>query len=482
MPGTNYNAPVYGVKVVLTRGSYRVTFNDSTDSDNIGSLTNIDGLDSPTVREQGENLQEFDGGIHADRFFYGRRPIMLEGVVHGHATVSARNTNLQKLMDVTNAMRDDMTMTWQPAGGFEVSVALRRQQPLRIEGLGPNKTFAAGMVAADPRIYSTTTVTQSLGASGTTVTNSGSTEAFPIYYVTGKTTANARLTVDGKYVASFTNGLAPDYVYTIDSLKRTVLKGARSGFRRNSFPNPSFEKTAAPQYASLNGFVSTFNPFAAMPTPSSGWGTHVASVVANGSIGFAGFELLNPDGSGYWPYPYLAKATMGVSALAAAGAALNSLAFRVDAYNASNSLVLSDTQTASALSTSWQRFTLNHTNLGSGSTKARIFMGVTFASGSPGATYYFDGVDLEFVTTFTSGTFVPPGTGGWEWEGTADASSSILVPTGTPTVTGALTGAYDALDLTHTDWAGFPSGNSFVTLTNMGIGAAAYMVYKHAWI
>lgn len=479
MPGANYNAPVYGVKFVLTRGAYRATFNDPSDIDNLGSLTGADGLDSPEVREQGENLQEFDGGIHADRFYYGRRPVTLSGVIHGHATVSARNDKLQKLMDVTNAMRDDMTLTWQPAGGMEVSIKLRRQQPLRVEGLGPNKTFTAGMVAADHRIYSTAQVTQALSPSGSIVTNLGSTEAFPTYVVTGRTIADARLSVNGKYVAGFTNGLLPDYVYYLDSLKRTAQKGARLGFRRNVFPNPNFEKPAANQYVAIHGTCANVNPYQTQPTPGSGWGTHVAALSIT-AAGLGGIELQNPDGSGYWTYPYLGKLTLGFSLLTPSAA--QAPIWKFVHYNNANTIVATDTVTGGTNSSTsaWSRFVLNHTNAAVGSTKVKVYVGVI--SSVVGAQFaYVDGIDMEYGVT--DGAFnVPTVATNWVWEGAADDSSSILILPGTPTVTGALVGAYDELDLTHTDWVGFPPGNSFVAITNLGIGASATMLYNHAWI
>jgi hypothetical protein len=484
MPGSNYNAPQFGVKFELNRvGIARCTFNDSTDADNVGTITGIEGLESPEVRESGENLQEFDGGVHSSRFFYGRRVLTITGVIHGHASVAARNTNIQKLMDASNAMRDDAQLIWTPTGGQPVYMLMRRQQPLRVEGLGFNKTFTLTLVAADPRIYSTALHSQALTVSS--VTNVGSTESFPTYIVTGTTTANSRLTINGNYVASFTNGLAPDYVYTIDSRLRTVQKGPRFGFQRNSFPNPSFEKTSAPQYLALGPNTTSFNAFAAMPSVSSGWGTHAASFIPNGtSFDLSGVELLNPDGSGYWPLPYLTPYVVGFSVLGdpVSLPPATSVLIRVRAYNAANTLIGTDDQALSpGNNTTWTRKVSNNTNLAFGSTKARIWVGVYNDSGTSGSPFYVDGIYLRFGSS-VGGTFTPPGTGGWEWEGTANASSSIFVPSGTPTSAGPFVAAYDALDLTHTDWAGLPPGTSTVAVTNQGIGASASALWRDAWL
>jgi hypothetical protein len=484
MPGTNYNAPQYGVKFELNRsGIARCTFNDPTDADNVGSLTAIDGLDSPEVREQGENLQEFDGGIHADRFFYGRRTVTLEGVIHGHASIAQRNDMIQKLMDATNAMRDDVQVIWTPSGGIPVYMLMRRQQPLRVEGLGFNKTFTITFVAADPRIYSQDLHQQSLTIP--LFSNLGSTDTFPTYVVTGTTTANSRLTINGKYVASFSAGLKPDFVYYIDSRLRTVQKSARFMFRRNSFPNPSFEKLSGNQYVAVNGAVTTFTPAAAQPTPFSTYGNRVASVVVNGSSGFAGFELLNPDGSGYWTNPYLAKLALGFSVM---GAHAIPACWKFVHYNSSNTIVATDIRTdgVNVPVGSWApRVLSNYTNLAFGSVKSKIYIGVMNdgVTAPSGDTFYFDGVDLEFNPTTSAGDFHEPGTSNWVWEGTANDSSSIVVPPGFPSGSADYTGAYDALDLTHTDWAGMPPGNSnLLSMSNQGVGASAYAIWRDAWM
>jgi hypothetical protein len=58
----------------------RVVFNDPQDADYVGMLTNISGLDSPDVREAADDLIGDDGGVHGN-FYYGRRPIVLEGQI-----------------------------------------------------------------------------------------------------------------------------------------------------------------------------------------------------------------------------------------------------------------------------------------------------------------------------------------------------------------------------------------------------------------
>jgi hypothetical protein len=145
--------PQIETKYVLTGpDGTRAVFNDHLDADYVGHLTDITGLDSPEVRENAEDLVQFDGGIHGD-FFYGRRPIVMEGITYDHGTNEERNSRIARLQRATNAMRGDALLEWTPDGGVPMVMRVRRQQPLRITG-GWNKSFQAALVAEDPRIYS----------------------------------------------------------------------------------------------------------------------------------------------------------------------------------------------------------------------------------------------------------------------------------------------------------------------------------------
>jgi hypothetical protein len=127
-------------------------FNDPSDPNYVGVLSEITGLDSPDVRESADDLVEMDGGIHGD-FFYGRRPIVLNGVILNPSSASARNARMDLLSRASDAMRGDAVLTWQPSGSVPQYVRVRRQQPLRVTG-GWQKQFQLPLVAADPRIYS----------------------------------------------------------------------------------------------------------------------------------------------------------------------------------------------------------------------------------------------------------------------------------------------------------------------------------------
>ncbi|MBA3240082.1 MAG: phage tail family protein [Acidobacteria bacterium] len=262
---TIVSGPEFGVKYTLTGpdGS-RAVFNDPTDPDYVGYLKDVTGLDSPDVRESSEDLTGLDGGIHGD-FFYGRRPVVLEGIIEAPVSASARNARMMKLQMASNAMRDDAVLKWTPSGGVENYVTVRRQQPLRIRG-GWNKEFQCALVAADPRIYGSTlnersdvagggltsptggraysrTYDSSYGPGGSvfgefTVTNEGSAETFPILTITGPCT--------NPLISNWTTGqdlrmnytLGDGDTLTFDMLNRTiVLNGTASRYGYLDFFN-----------------------------------------------------------------------------------------------------------------------------------------------------------------------------------------------------------------------------------------------------
>jgi WD40 repeat protein len=133
------------------------TFNDPTDANFVGYLTEITGLDSPEVRDNGENLAGQDGGVHGP-FYYGRRPITMTGALVNLTSTTDREEKITKLRQASNAMRSNATLKWTPPGGEAVYVEVRRQQPLRVSG-DWNKTYQLMIVSADARIYAVATTT-----------------------------------------------------------------------------------------------------------------------------------------------------------------------------------------------------------------------------------------------------------------------------------------------------------------------------------
>lgn len=173
--------PETGVKYTLTNNSgHSAVFNDTTSADYVGGLAGDDaitGLDSPEVREAFSDLAEADGAIHGN-FYHGRRPITLSGQILG-STNSERNGRLTKLQRATNSLQGDGTLTWTPSGSIEQFCYVRKQQPTRIAGAGTLKSFFVALVAADPRIYSTTlnSVTAQAHSTNISVENKGSYDA-----------------------------------------------------------------------------------------------------------------------------------------------------------------------------------------------------------------------------------------------------------------------------------------------------------------
>lgn len=237
------SGPQYGVRYVLIGADGgRVVFNDPTDADYVGMLTNITGLDSADVRESADDLIGDDGGIHGP-FFYGRRPIVLEGQIDNTpspfytdgsgaplASNAIRNLRMTRLQRATNAMRSDMQMRWAPEGGVEQMLNVRRQQPLRISGAF-NKTFQAAMVAADPRIYAAALQEVRMNPNTpTTLVNAGTMRTPPVTTVFGPTAG----TMTGMEIRNGSSGqnvifasgyaLAPGQQIIVDFGNKTVLR------------------------------------------------------------------------------------------------------------------------------------------------------------------------------------------------------------------------------------------------------------------
>src|SRR4051812_15412170 len=98
----------------LTNGSWTAVFNDPSDTNYVGMLTEVTGLDSAEVRENSTDLVESDGAVHGN-FYMGRRPIVLNGKVFGHATIAARAARLDKARNASLALRSDATLSWNPS-------------------------------------------------------------------------------------------------------------------------------------------------------------------------------------------------------------------------------------------------------------------------------------------------------------------------------------------------------------------------------
>ena len=240
-PGQNdivASGPQYGVKYTfISNDGSRAVFNDPYDADYVGWLTGISGLDSPEVRENADELVGDDGGVHGD-FFYGRRPVVFEGMIEPRPDNVSRNLRLTRLQRVTNAMRQDMTIRWAPEGGTEQTLKVRRQVPLRITG-GYMKEFQLGVVAADPRIYGAEIKEQRFLPNAHTdyIENKGTMRTPPLIAITGPaTTIEVHNHTTGQYIV-FNTGFALTTGQTIvlDHRAHSVKIGSTSHYDKINF-------------------------------------------------------------------------------------------------------------------------------------------------------------------------------------------------------------------------------------------------------
>jgi hypothetical protein len=184
----------------------RVAFNDPTDVDYVGMLTDISGFDAPDLRESADDLVQQDGGIHGD-FFYGRRPVTLSGMILNPASADDRNRKMTRMMRACRALRSDATISWVLSGGYEQYIRVRLQNGPRFQG-NWQKEFMVGMVAADPRIYSTTLNSTFVPLGGSaTLTNNGNAWMYPNIAIYGPVT--------NPTLRNFTTGESINIIYTL---------------------------------------------------------------------------------------------------------------------------------------------------------------------------------------------------------------------------------------------------------------------------
>lgn len=217
---------LYAVYTLTGPDGTRAVINNTADADYVGTFGDdgISGLDSPEVRENAWDLVEADGGAHGN-FWFGRRPVTLTLDVLG-TTAADRNAKLEKIKRATNAMRGDGILSWTTpsTAGPNQQISYRRQQPLRIEGAWKKSVFL-GLVAADPRIYSSTlhSLTINPGAGYSTVTNQGDFTSPASLKINGPGT-NPTLTANGWPLVFQGLTLSAGEFITVDLMQRTVVK------------------------------------------------------------------------------------------------------------------------------------------------------------------------------------------------------------------------------------------------------------------
>lgn len=231
-----------------TNGAVAV-FNDPTSPNYVGMLADVTGLDSPDVRESAEELAQADGGTHG-YFFFGRRPITLNGRIFGHANIRDREIRMDRARRASMAIRNDATLSWIPSPTaqlgnptyLEMFTLVRRQGPFRESGAWA-KDFQISLVSEFAHIYSTTQFTLSAAGGATIVAeNRGSWPAYPVFRVTGTSAMNPTISnLTSGAVVRTTGSLivAAGETLEIDTLNHTATftSGARNGQSANSFIN-----------------------------------------------------------------------------------------------------------------------------------------------------------------------------------------------------------------------------------------------------
>lgn len=215
--------------------------NDSTDTrHHVGWVRDITGLDSPEVRIASADLPGTDGAYLQAPGFYGARPITIEGAlaVGNAATVNRAELRLRK---ATDALREDVTLSWWPQGMPQMQVKARLAAPLRVKG-GRPRDFQLQMIATDPRIYSAEEVTRiksaETGATSVSVEcgNVGNAPAPHVVQLTGPITSPVvRLGALGPEVDMTGYTLSAGQMLTFDFLAHTVKNGMTSVYSAVDF-------------------------------------------------------------------------------------------------------------------------------------------------------------------------------------------------------------------------------------------------------
>lgn len=208
---------INGKWIITGPDGTRAVFNDPTDLDYVGMLTDVSGFDAPELRESADDLVQMDGGIHGD-FYYSRRPVTLTGLVLNPASADERNRKMTKIMRACRALRSDAIVEWTLSGGYQQYISARLQNGPRFEGAW-QKSFQIGFVAADPRIYSKIYQQNAAPAASPyaalTLNNAGNADTWPLVSVRGPGT--------NPTVVNYSTGQAIRLVYTIPTASDFVV-------------------------------------------------------------------------------------------------------------------------------------------------------------------------------------------------------------------------------------------------------------------
>jgi hypothetical protein len=164
---------VGGYYSLVSPAGVQAVFNEPTDPNYVGMLTEVTGLDSAEVRESANDLPEADGGVHGN-FYMSRRPIVLNGSIFGHATVVERNQRMDRARRASMALRADSVLSWKPSKRVENLVPNPR---LQNNTTGWSANVAAASLSAGATLTRVTGVAPPAGTTGGQIVTSGNTNA-----------------------------------------------------------------------------------------------------------------------------------------------------------------------------------------------------------------------------------------------------------------------------------------------------------------
>ena len=495
-----FGATFYLSGPVVDMFAQEASFNNPGDPRYVGMLSSLSGLDSPEVRENGEDLVEFDGGVSGPNY-YGRRPIVLEGLIYGHSSKEQRSEKIALLRRASNLMRQEGQLIWLPSveNAELVYINVKRQMPLRIEG-GWNKTFQLPLIASDPHIYSynsynafTPTPSELLD-----MENKGDATAWPVYTILGPMTGPISI-VNNAEPAPIMLDTDLDFgeALIVDTLKKTVHTTTRAfGSRHNFYKNPTFE--GASHYMTMPNGNMTLSiialPGGKPAAPSTG--TKVLQLLRSSSTENTltmNYEDAIPAASGT-TVAAGDQVTAGFSYLAEATPSNGTPAITFTWRNSGGTIlgsvqtVLGVDPTDKASTSVWKRFIATSSAAPANTAKVDVGFQFTPFHTVSNTRYYVDAITIEKggggQGDYFSATDPLGGHIGY-WTGTADASSSWSVTTESDPY-GTLAPHYEYVNFAGSAWSGLAPGDNQISVSfapvGGQVGASFRADWRHTWI
>lgn len=231
-------------------------FNDPADPYYVGMLTEVTGLDSAEVRESASEVVEGDGGVHGN-FYFGRRPIVLNGRVFNHTTISERTARLDLASRASLAMRGDSILSWKPSSRSENLITNPRAQSNTTDWVvsGANTGVSSGAA-----LTRQTGVAPAVGTTGLQIVTSGAGNAnqgaaIPVFLSAGVTYAvsvsyrRTAGTAAGEVVLTNASGATSTLLGSLTSASFVTVAGTfvptATGVHYLAFRSPTSNSSAA---------------------------------------------------------------------------------------------------------------------------------------------------------------------------------------------------------------------------------------------